>query len=320
MNLSLCVILAAQMGLAVFAAESSIPKSSDATRKESEFVAASTRGDLRTLSSMISQGVGVDSRNQDGLTALMLAAKRGDLETVQFLVENGASINARSNSKIGSSVLSFSMGTDSPEVARYLIGKGVDLDTHSRAGDSPLIFAILNQNYEFAELFLASGADPDRIGRDAEQNLLPPLMAAVARDDIRMIKLLLKHGASIDKRTATGWTALHYAAMRTNSLVVKVLVENGADVNAQERCDRTPLMLAAWFNHADNVRMLLKGNPDLLLTSPPPNVGWLDLSYPNVHSSYGDYHRDRKTAEEIAGYRGAEACEALLRDARRARQ
>jgi ankyrin repeat protein len=53
-------------------------------------------GDLALVTQLLDAGADVDSPNDDGQTALMLAARVGSLDIATLLVERGADVNARS--------------------------------------------------------------------------------------------------------------------------------------------------------------------------------------------------------------------------------
>jgi ankyrin repeat protein len=62
---------------------------------------------------------------------------------------------------------------------------------------------------------------------------------------IRVIDVLVKHGADINARTISGFTALHGACEFGYSEVATYLLEHGADVNALDNGGDTPLHIAA---------------------------------------------------------------------------
>lgn len=75
---------------------------------------------------------------------------------------------------------------------------------------------------------------------------ITPLMLAVRKsNDLRVVKMLLKAGASVKAETSEGWIALTYAAYHTkNSDIIKALIKAGADVKHTNRYGWTPLMYA----------------------------------------------------------------------------
>jgi uncharacterized protein len=61
------------------------------------------------------------------------------------------------------------------------------------------------------------------------------LIEAAGRNDVAMVRRLLKQGASVQAQDGQGRTALLSAVERNHVESVKLLIEAGADVNAQDR-------------------------------------------------------------------------------------
>ena len=92
-------------------------------------------------------------------------------------------------------------------------------------------------------------------------NRASPLLRAVERNHVRVVQLLLDHGASTETMDREGRTAVMMAAWKNHWHVLDMLIARGADVNAKDRRRRNVLHnLAAdkqcnWGN--DVVRLLL---------------------------------------------------------------
>jgi len=94
-------------------------------------MAASLRGDLRTVQRLVKERVNVHHVNADKETALHMAASRGHLAIVIFLLNNSANINARTrNNWIP---LHHAVRFNRPQVANYLMAKGAP--PHFKTGD-----------------------------------------------------------------------------------------------------------------------------------------------------------------------------------------
>lgn len=74
------------------------------------------------------------------------------------------------------------------------------------------------------------------------------LLWAAVNGDAKLVELLLAHGADIERRTLSGFTALHEAVWQGHLAVAQILVANGADMNAASTNEGlTPLHVA--INH-----------------------------------------------------------------------
>ncbi|XP_046554887.1 ankyrin repeat and protein kinase domain-containing protein 1-like [Haliotis rubra] len=86
--------------------------------------------------------VPIDTRDEDGRTALYPAVQRGDAEVVEFLVERGLSI--RDRDKHGDTYLHavFVRYSDHDEVVKFLFKANVDADLCNSEGNTPLHLAL----------------------------------------------------------------------------------------------------------------------------------------------------------------------------------
>ncbi len=75
-----------------------------------------------------------------------------------------------------------------------------------------------------------------------------PLMAAAARADLRLCKLLLANGAAVNLEDGSGRSALSLGAYRGNVKLVRLLVDEGASVDIRSFDGRTPLFSAVEYN------------------------------------------------------------------------
>lgn len=62
----------------------------------------------------------------------------------------------------------------------------------------------------------------------------------------------------LDRRDASGWTALHYAANNGHTDCARLLLQKGADVNARTAMEFTPLVLAKMHDHVDCAAQLVR--------------------------------------------------------------
>ncbi len=95
------------------------------------------------------------------------------------------------------------------------------------------------------------------------------LMAAIQRNEMPILTVLLEAGADVNLKGNHGITALLYAAAihsQDNNMIpiIKVLIKKGAHMNAKEDFDKTVLMFAAENDRtADIVRALLNASTDV---------------------------------------------------------
>ena len=146
----------------------------------------------------------------------------------------------------------------------------------------------------------------------AQEKLDVAMLLAIQNDDVKEIRALIKRGANVMAKDASGNTLLHSAAENWAVECMKVLLTNGADVNARNKEGKTPFMVAeniptalgilldagAEMNARDNqgrtalmqaahgemskVKMLLQKGADVTLRSPEGKTA-IDIAIETKH-------------------------------------
>lgn len=98
-----------------------------------------------------------------------------------------------------------------------------------------------------------------------------PLMVASEENNYDEVKSLLERGADIHRTDVSGWTALHYAALKGNQRVAKLLLDAGCHINPRDNDGETPLATAMNGGHFSFAAWLHKqgggGVPELHLAA-----------------------------------------------------
>lgn len=82
--------------------------------------------EMQALKELVKAGVGVNSKNKDGDTPLILAARNGQYSAVKYLLENGAGINVKNN--YSENALYAAMVNRHESVVQYLLDQGARKD------------------------------------------------------------------------------------------------------------------------------------------------------------------------------------------------
>lgn len=205
---------------------------------------------------LLDAGVDPNLKPFNDWTSLHMAAAWARPEITRMLLAHGAEVDRRdANGNAALHILPGEMkhgpSRNETEVARILISAGADVNAVDEDGDSVLARACYyGTNSALVQVLLDAGADPEgsRTGDSAA-----PLYEAtdqVGPEAAAICRLLLEHGAEVDRRTY-GDTALHAAVKQTAMQpkgtraqdVLAVLLAYGADANALDRDGVHPLDL-----------------------------------------------------------------------------
>jgi ankyrin repeat protein len=141
------------------------------------------------------------------------------------------------------------------ERALELIAENPDLiNAYSDDGWTPLHLACFFAPPGVAEALVARGADLNARSRNPMQNT--PLHAAAAGRNRDAVRVLLEHGAEVNARQHSGWTALHAASQNGDVEMVRLLIACGADVAARADNQQNAMDLALGKGHQAVVDVL----------------------------------------------------------------
>jgi ankyrin repeat protein len=123
-----------------------------------------------------------------------------------------------------------------------LLAAGADINSRDESGQTPLMFAAI-RGLEGAWEMQTKKEYPLRPGRPKT-------------DWPRVVETLAKAGADLNLQTKDGITALMAAAARGNVEICRVLVDSGADVNLKHTNGMTALALANAAGHQSIAELL----------------------------------------------------------------
>ena len=235
------------------------------------------------LQTMISCGAQVNTINEEGLTALMIASKRGNIDGINLLLKAGADGNI--SCAKGNTCLHHCMIEDcKSEVLHALSNSGAQVNAINKRGRTALMIAIEKGHIDGINVLLKAGADPNIIDVDGNtclhcsilwdcrtevlhtmidngaqvnatnKNGLTALMMASYCGYLNGINMLLRAGADPNVINANGSTCLHFASCHGSSKeVLQTIIDHGVNVNATNKKGHTALMMASEFGHLDGI-------------------------------------------------------------------
>lgn len=202
--------------------------------------------------------------DKSGSTALMIAARAGQEKAVQALMESGANVNYTAPSAEGAAT-ALQAALDVPEykeanarIVSLLLQKGADPKVRNKSGRAALFIAAERGLTDAAGMMLEKGADVNET--DAAGGF--PLLAAACRGQAGIVTLFADKGANLQAAGMDGLTPLMCAVREGHGDTVKALLEKGAPVNAKNKNGDTALTDATRAGNADAVRLLLAKGAD----------------------------------------------------------
>ncbi|NQD74279.1 ankyrin repeat domain-containing protein [Pseudomonas sp. CM27] len=214
MRLSLATLL--------FALFSSLAAHAETSPMDNRLHNAARINDVRTLQQLLKQGARLDSRDEQGRTALMVATQDNQIAAAQALIEAGADVNAKDN--INDSPYLYAGARGLNDILQLTLSHGADLKSTNRYGGTALIPAAERGHVETVQMLIDAGVDVNHL------NWLhwTALLEAVILGDggprhVEIVRRLLAAGADRQIADKDGVTALEHARQRGYREMQKLL-------------------------------------------------------------------------------------------------
>ncbi|KAI1273947.1 hypothetical protein F5Y07DRAFT_401911 [Xylaria sp. FL0933] len=167
---------------------------------------------IKVLQSMLLNISHIEERDSSGSTPMHLAASTRNKRVVAMLLDKGANVDAV-DQRHRSPLHRCQAGSGGVQVAELILNRSPGLiDRIDHIGKTALYMACESGNEKMVACLLSQGTNPNR---DAPGKFIPLVSAidavAQSRANIRIVKLLLEHGADAGLRDGNGRTALEAA-------------------------------------------------------------------------------------------------------------
>ncbi|GGK71318.1 hypothetical protein GCM10007941_21800 [Amphritea balenae] len=173
-------------------------------------------------------------------TAYFNAAADNNVPQLQQAFEQGILIDSRDER--GRTALLIATYHDATDAARFLINAGADVNAKDDLQDSPYLYAGAEGKLEILKMTVSAGADLRSVNRYGGTALTP----AAHHGHVEVVEYLLTTGIDINQVNYLGWTALLEAVILgdgspTYQRIVELLMIAGADRSIRDRNGRTAL-------------------------------------------------------------------------------
>lgn len=245
-------------------------------------------GNLEMIQLLVEFGANLNSSDNQGVTALMMAAKEGHFEAADLLVKSGAEINS-TDSK-GSTALVYAARSGHNDLLQLLLSCqwpcGLDVTARealvvaAKEGHLDVLETLINTVADVnqpcglsGEVALCSAALHGQLGScqclikgHADVNLvseksgLSPLFIAVKEGHYDIVDLLLNNGAKIE---GCKQSPVSVAAAEGQVGVLELLLTRKADIEAKDHDGLTPVAFAVINGQTRALDLLVKAGADV---------------------------------------------------------
>lgn len=173
-------------------------------------------GDIATIKKLLTRGVNPDVMDNNGNTALIIAAREGKDDIMRVLYLAGAKINTRN--QFGESAIMLAALNGHSQAVNTLIAIRANTQGN-RQGWTALLYAAFSGHSGIVRQLLDNGASPN----EATENGMTALMLAAKNGHVEVVKALLEYHADVTIVNEQGATALSLAIERGNTNIAALL-------------------------------------------------------------------------------------------------
>ncbi len=225
------------------------------SNKNRALFGAVKKGDPGAVTQAISKGANPNSRNNAGLTPLMIAAESNYPAIVSDLLAKKANPNLVNPKGENALILAAEQGFN--EVVNSLLSNDAITDLRRKDGATAMDLASANGHINVVNSLIEADANINArfLGKT-------PLMLAIENNHEQTADLLIEKGAFVNAIDNEGATALFKASSKGMSGIVSKLCSFCAKVNEPDESGVTPLMAASGSGNVQSVKILLDNNAD----------------------------------------------------------
>jgi ankyrin repeat protein len=195
----------------------------------------------------------VDSQNDDGSTAFLLALTSENLDIARLLLDHNPDVHVRD--EYGYTPLHVAVSKGYLDICQILLERNAEVNSQTHHRSTPLLLASEVGTPDLVQLFLDHNADVHVCDADGDT----PLHCATLGGKLEVAQLLLKLDIEVNSRNNDGSTPLHLASAGYrvgNPVILRLLLDHGADAQARNLNGQTASEIARGPNEQEIVQLL----------------------------------------------------------------
>ena len=243
---------------------------------------------FETLATDLGADLGIPMNAGSGMAPIHVAAQKGLLDVVKLIHQKGfCDDEAKDRSTInGMTALHFAVERNDIPMVTYLVRvMGCNVNAPTLAGVTPMFTALVNTDEANAESLAQELISLGGSLAAVTNQGFTPLIAAAARGDLAVVKIIvgLDESLDINAMTKSGKTAVYCASENGHDKVVNWLADRKADLDVQTETGSTAAMASADNGHIQSLNILARYRADLSLVDMHGNTA-TSLAVRNGHA------------------------------------
>ena len=167
-----------------------------------------------------------DIRDSNGNIPIHYAIKFKNLKAIQLLIASGSKLYIADEDGLNS--LHLAVKTKDLQIVKTITTIMSNLDAKTHRGETSLHIAINYQYNEIAAHLLEHGADPNIPDDESD---FTPVHYAVGWNNVKILDVLIKHGARVDAQDIYGNTPLIYCVKENHDMCFLMIMKMKPNVN-----------------------------------------------------------------------------------------
>lgn len=175
--------------------------------------------------------------------AVYTAVRNNSYKCLRILLQNKIDVNVTNecSNENGISPLGWAALENAVDAAKLLIEYGVDVNKTTDENESSVLALNCTStsiSLKMVKLLVESGADVDK----GNSGKVTPLMFAINKGEVDVVKYLISKGANVNARTSFGnYTPLHYACSNNDLNIASILISENANPNVKDMDGKRPI-------------------------------------------------------------------------------